>query len=540
MNSPPHIDGLRVGNLIGAGSWADVYEAARIEGGETVAVKILRPRPGDDETSVSRMLQEAQLCWLLDHPNVVRVFDWGFHPSHRIYLVMERLHGETVEQRLNASGPLTPAAVMALARGVVLGLKAIHQRAVHRDIKPSNLFLCCDFADHRAVKVLDLGIACLPSDDPQRIVHTEQGEVVGTPAYAAPERFRGTAADERTDLYSLGAVLYECLVGRPAFDGTAMQIAVQVCRATRAPEVVRPDAPEALIALIAQMMHPLPDRRPGSADDVLRALDEIEERADINRWAVIQRTTGVLPTVRSDAAESFLAAVMHTVLENFHPDHVPTEIRESLESISTLTVATELAQRARDAAQETATRLGRELQGQSEALEARQRSADAALNAQRTLIERQANALRQIHAELDGIDTLFATRCQEFDQLTREAMEVASSLAEPVETGGRMGRIVEERLAELDGLAARHAHLAKSETKTRTELERARAALGERLGELGQLARAHAAVEAERHSTLYTRESEARDLAERAERLHLDRTHARLALGLAMQRELFT
>jgi hypothetical protein len=539
MSVPPEIEGLQLGALLGSGSWADVYEAVRLASGERVAVKVLRPRMEPDESSASRMLQEAQLCWRLDHPNVVRVHDWGVHPGQQIYLVMERLHGETVEQRIARGGPLTPATVLAVARGAALGLKAIHQRAVHRDIKPSNLFLCSEFADHRALKVLDLGIAFLPKDDPDRIVHTEQGEVVGTPAYAPPERFRGAAADERCDLYSLGAVLFECLTGRPAFTGSPMQIAVQACRATQPPPLARADVPEALVALVSRMLNPDPVERPASAEEVITALDALEERVDIERWAHVHRTGNAHAAPPEGETESFLAAVLSTVLQHFHPDHVPEEIRAALETIRALSDALEKAQAERDAAQAEATRLGRDLNARSEELAARLRSANTAVTAQRTLLERPTAALRQARAEIDAIDALYTERCAAFDALAQAELARATSLAEPVETGGRLGRIIEERLAELDGLAARRAHLCRTEQKTRETLERLRGDLGGRLAEVGQLGRALSAVEFEMASTLFLRDAEARDLAERAERLHLDRQHARLSISLHLQRELF-
>ncbi|MCK6572718.1 protein kinase [Myxococcota bacterium] len=538
---PPtfEIDGLRVGALIGAGSWADVHEGIRIDSGETVAVKVLRPRVVEDETSIARMMQEARLCWLLDHPNVVRVHEWGLHPSRRVYLVMERLHGETCDERIRRVGPMTPRATLDVARGITLGLLAIHQRAVHRDIKPSNVFLCREYTDHRAVKILDLGIAALPTNDPERLVHTAQGEVVGTPSYSPPERFRGAPADVRTDLYALGAVLYECLAGVPAYSGHAMHVAVQVCRATQPPTLDRDDVPDGLRTLIARLMDPRADARPESAEEVLAALDALEERVDIERWAARHSTRSGEPAAVAPTAESFLAAVLRTVLQHFHADHVPREIRVAVDEISRLSDQLERAQAARDEAQEAATRIGRALHSQADELGARLRSANTAVTAQRALLDDAATRLRTLRGELDDIDGTFAMRCDAFESFTRDALERARTLAEPVETGGQQGRQVQERLAELDGLAARRAHLARVERRTRDEVEAARRGLAERMAEAGALRRALTAVEVEKASTLFLREGEARAQAEEAERLHLDRQHARQSIGLLMHRMLF-
>jgi len=540
MSTPFEIDGLRVGELIGAGSWADVHEGVRVETGEPVAVKVLRPRVVEDETSAARMMQEARLCWLLDHPNVVRVYDWGLHPSRRVYLVMERLHGETCEERIRRAGPMTLRATLDVARGVTLGLLAIHQRAVHRDIKPSNVFLCREYADHRAVRILDLGIAALPTNDPERLVHTEQGEVVGTPSYSPPERFRGAPADIRTDLYALGAVLYECLAGVAAYSGHPMHVAVQICRATQAPTLDRDDVPDGLRALIARLMDPRPEARPESAEEVLAALDALEERVDIERWAARHSAHGSEPAAIASTAESFLAAVLRTVMQHFHPDHVPHEIRVAIDAISRLSSQLERAQAARDEAQEAATRLGRALHAQADELSGRLRSANSAVAAQRALLDGAATRLHALRGELDGIDGLFAMRADAFESFTRDALERARSLTEPMETGGAQGRQVRERLTELDGLAAQRAQFARMELRTREELEAARRGLAERMAETGALRRALTAVEVEKMSALFLREGEARAQAEEAERLHLDRQHARQAIGLLMHRMLFT
>src|SRR5262249_43972817 len=162
----------------------------------------------DDKEFSQRFLREAQICALLDHPGIVRAFDTGTD-NGRPYIVMELLEGETLRARLR-KGPVPEAEALTITRAVLAALGAAHKKGiVHRDIKPGNVFLCRD----GGIKVMDFGIARAASD--ARLTGT--GSQLGTPEYMSPEQAEGKPADARSDLYAVGALLYEMLTGEVPF-----------------------------------------------------------------------------------------------------------------------------------------------------------------------------------------------------------------------------------------------------------------------------------------------------------------------------------
>jgi len=245
---------------VGMGAMGFVYEAWDRQAGRPVAVKILRTR---SHAGARRFMQEGAILAELDHPAIVRYVAHGTGSEGEPYLVMEWLEGETLEERLQ-SGPLGIAEVLTMAARVLDGLAVAHQRGVvHRDLKPSNVFLPGGvIAD---AKILDFGIAWRVWDH-QRL--TLAGTVLGTPLYMSPEQARGDDhVDERADIYSLGAMLFECLTGTPPFTGSsAMAILCKIC--VEEPPRLRtlvPDAPVELDALLASMLAKDPDLRPRGA-----------------------------------------------------------------------------------------------------------------------------------------------------------------------------------------------------------------------------------------------------------------------------------
>ncbi|MCA9540244.1 MAG: serine/threonine protein kinase, partial [Myxococcales bacterium] len=258
------IAGIQLGKLIGAGATGVVHAGVVQATGQPVAVKIVRPHPGESARLIERTLQEGRVGWAVRHPSVVRVYEWGMTNEGAAYIVMERLEGETLAERLVARGRLPADMVVSIARQVVRGLAAIHaQGGVHRDVKPENVFLCALPADR--VKLLDLGIVHLGQGHPARLVRTSVGLVVGTLAYLAPEQARGAEIDARTDLYGLGATLYHALAGHPPHpEGDVVdvlrRIALQI-----APPALPSDVPEPLRSLIGLLLSPSPDNRPADA-----------------------------------------------------------------------------------------------------------------------------------------------------------------------------------------------------------------------------------------------------------------------------------
>src|SRR5882672_2218109 len=217
--------GTRVGPYeilgpLGAGGMGEVYRAKDARLSRDVAIKVLPKQLAGDDDFLGRFEREAKAVAALSHPGILAIFDFGTHDG-LVYAVTELLEGETLRARL-ASGALPARKAVDLAIQIARGLAAAHDKGiVHRDLKPENLFVTRD----GRIKILDFGLARAadaPSGDnatqtPTRVELTSPGAVLGTVGYMSPEQVRGTAADARSDIFSLGCVLYEMLTGTRAF-----------------------------------------------------------------------------------------------------------------------------------------------------------------------------------------------------------------------------------------------------------------------------------------------------------------------------------
>ena len=208
---------------LGEGGMGEVYLARHVFMDRPAAIKVLLPELSSNKDIVGRFFAEARATELIKHPNIVQIFDCAIHPaSGRGYLVMEFLDGESLGARLARTGTLEPAEVADIAHDTASALQAAHEAGiVHRDLKPDNVFLAKPTAGQRGssrplVKVLDFGIAKLAY--PGSVSKTATGSILGTPLYMSPEQGRGLAkVDFRSDIYSLGCIIFEMLCGRPPF-----------------------------------------------------------------------------------------------------------------------------------------------------------------------------------------------------------------------------------------------------------------------------------------------------------------------------------
>src|SRR5262245_65790899 len=205
--------------LLGEGGMGAVYLAEHPGIGRRVAVKVLHKNYTRDEHLLARFLNEARAANAIRHPNIIEILDSGMLGAGTPFLVMELLEGESLGVRLRQTGALPIATAVDFAYQTASALGAAHAKGiVHRDLKPDNLFIVPDPHDtnRERIKVLDFGIAKLQQGSVADSVKTRTGTLMGTPIYMSPEQCRGTrTVDHRSDIYSLGVILFEMLVGQP-------------------------------------------------------------------------------------------------------------------------------------------------------------------------------------------------------------------------------------------------------------------------------------------------------------------------------------
>ena len=215
---------FRILAKLGEGGMGAVYRAEQISLKRAVAVKLLKPEMSQNAMLLRRFSAEAEAVAKLDHPNTVKVYDFGQDTDGALFIAMEYIEGASLRGAMTAHGPLPPARALAIAIQVAASLADAHAQAiVHRDLKPDNVMLQDKGRQRDIVRVLDFGIAKLRDD--QRSTQqamTQAGDMLGTPQYMAPEQIRGEPIDGRTDVYALGCMLYEMVTGRLPFEGTSV------------------------------------------------------------------------------------------------------------------------------------------------------------------------------------------------------------------------------------------------------------------------------------------------------------------------------
>jgi len=282
---------------------AEVYVAEDQLLNRTVAVKVLFPELAHDEAFVERFRREARAAASLNHHNIVSVYDFG-EDEGSWFIVMEYVEGRNLRDIIRSEGQLDPSRAAALGAEVAAALAAAHaQGIIHRDVKPANVLIA---ADAGTVKVADFGIARAAG---ARQGLTMPGTVLGTATYLSPEQAQGAEVDFRTDVYSLGMVLYEMLAGKPPFTGDSpVAIAYQQLSQTAPPPSTHnADVPPPLDAIVMRAMSKIPDDRQATAEEIR------EELLAIDRAVGDPEATAVAPPLPPEAT-AVIAAGSTSVL----------------------------------------------------------------------------------------------------------------------------------------------------------------------------------------------------------------------------------
>jgi len=261
----------RVRRLLGKGGMAYVFHAEDLTLGRAVALKVMKPDLTADADAGPRFLREARLMAAIKHDHLVTVYQVGLEGS-AVFLAMELLEGESLADWLEHTPRPPLADILRIGQELVGGLAVIHRNGmIHRDLKPANIWL---EGPARRVKILDFGLARSVTED---INLTQTGMVMGTPAFMSPEQARGERVDARSDLFSIGSILFLMCAGRKPFPAETTMAVLTALAVDHPPPVheVNPAIPKPVSELVAQLLAKRPEQRPASADEVLGRLRDL-------------------------------------------------------------------------------------------------------------------------------------------------------------------------------------------------------------------------------------------------------------------------
>jgi serine/threonine protein kinase len=268
----------RIEEGVARGGFSTIYRASHVEMDRAVALKVLTIDENVGAGALERFSQEARLACQINHPNVVTIYDFGQDERGLLYIAMEWMEGRPLRRLVQEEGAIEPRRVARLGRGLARGLAAVHHQGIfHRDLKASNVMITRPTASGELAKLLDFGVAKaadIPEEEKVRI--TQKGRFVGTPRYAAPEQIQGEELTEQTDLYGLGLLLWEAVVGEPAVPEVNFQ---ECCsyhlseEAWQLPDEV--SCPKPLAEIIHRALRKEPAERFDSAEEMAGQLDDV-------------------------------------------------------------------------------------------------------------------------------------------------------------------------------------------------------------------------------------------------------------------------
>lgn len=281
------VGSYRITAAIGAGGMGAVYAAEHKLIGRKAAVKMLLPELSHKPEIVTRFFNEAKAATAIKHPGIVEIYDFGYHASGSAFIVMEFLEGESLQDRIRRVGRMPQLQALSITGQVASALAAAHQAGiVHRDLKPDNVFLVPDpdIVGGERATILDFGIAKLSDDQSTGSVKTRTGSLMGTPTYMSPEQCKGAGqVDARSDLYSVGCILYELLIGWPPFvaEGVGEVMAQHIYEPAPSLRTTDPAIAVEVDTLVAQLLAKDPGQRPQTALAVKQAADQLSGRASV-------------------------------------------------------------------------------------------------------------------------------------------------------------------------------------------------------------------------------------------------------------------
>ena len=280
----------RIVESIGQGGMATVYKAYHARLDRYVAIKVLHPALKQDPSFLERFQREARLIARLEHPNIVPVYDFSEYKGNP-YLVMRFIEGKTLKARLK-EGPLSLVQTAQIVQSVGSALSYAHKEGIlHRDIKPSNIMLAKD----GNIYLADFGLARMVQSSESTI---SRDMIVGTPHYVSPEQARGDSElDARTDIYSLGVVIYELVVGKVPFTADTPYAIVHdhIYTPLPMPREVNPDVPESIERVLFKALAKKPEERYSTVDEMVAAFLDAVEKADIGEAEPLPRTEPTFP-----------------------------------------------------------------------------------------------------------------------------------------------------------------------------------------------------------------------------------------------------
>ncbi|MFY9222023.1 MAG: serine/threonine-protein kinase [Blastocatellia bacterium] len=313
---------------IGVGGMGSVFRATNIHSGEEVAIKIISPNLSRDSVFVKRFQREAQVCWMLSHPNIVKVHEFGETPEKFLFMVMEFVDGEPLDDYLEGKLPLKPKHCLKIAKPLAGALELAHIHSIlHRDLKPSNV-LVKEKGDEIIVKLVDFGIVKMLESDglTDSSSLTLVGEVFGTPHYMSPEQLMEDPIGPMSDIYALGTMVYEMLAGNLPINNVNVNdvLALKVRNTPIELSNRYPFVPEAFDPIMKKAIAYNPKERYQSADEFIKAFEEV-----VNKYP-----DGQIEPVAKKANSEFVA-FPELATEIFAPETEKKEVIESTANVAT-------------------------------------------------------------------------------------------------------------------------------------------------------------------------------------------------------------